>query len=181
MVVPVTEERLRLMLARLAKWLRASRDGDLVPALPPMALVKTLLATPDAGLPVLGPRGAEYPLTPDELAEALAGFVRDYGLRLVCGCCGTTPAHIRAVADAIGSVTPALRHPRRLARARVQLSARASAPAPARRGGAPLDGSAAAAVSSHRNSFDCNGFIADGEIRRTRPSRRRTRRVTVGR
>ena len=52
-VVPVTEERLRLMLARLAKWLRASRNGDLVPALPPMALVKTLLATPDAGLPVL--------------------------------------------------------------------------------------------------------------------------------
>ncbi|MDT7580443.1 MAG: 5-methyltetrahydrofolate--homocysteine methyltransferase [Pseudonocardiales bacterium] len=67
---------------------------------------------PNAGLPVLGARGAEYPLTPDELAEALAGFVRDYGLRLVGGCCGTTPAHVRAVADAIAEVTPAVRHPR---------------------------------------------------------------------
>src|SRR4051812_47889502 len=71
-----------------------------------------LSVMPNAGLPVLGKRGAEYPLTPDELAEALSGFVRDYGLRLVGGCCGTTPAHVRAVADAIPSVTPARRHPR---------------------------------------------------------------------
>ena len=65
-----------------------------------------LSVMPNAGLPQLGPRGAVYPLGPDELAEALSGFVRDYGLRLVGGCCGTTPAHVRAVADAIGSVTP---------------------------------------------------------------------------
>jgi 5-methyltetrahydrofolate--homocysteine methyltransferase len=71
-----------------------------------------LSVMPNAGLPQLGPRGAEYPLTPDELAEALQTFVRDYGLRLVGGCCGTTPAHVRAVADAIPSVTPATRHPR---------------------------------------------------------------------
>src|SRR3954471_16907045 len=71
-----------------------------------------LSVMPNAGLPVLGKRGAEYPLTPDELAEALSGFVRDYGLRLVGGCCGTTPAHVRAVADTIPSVTPARRHPR---------------------------------------------------------------------
>ena len=71
-----------------------------------------LSVMPNAGLPQLGPRGAEYPLTPDELAEALATFVRDYGLRLVGGCCGTTPAHVRAVADAIPAVTPAVRHPR---------------------------------------------------------------------
>ena len=71
-----------------------------------------LSVMPNAGLPVLGPRGAEYPLTPDELAEALAAFVSDYGLRLVGGCCGTTPAHVRAVADAIPSVTPAVPHPR---------------------------------------------------------------------
>src|SRR5690349_1274287 len=71
-----------------------------------------LSVMPNAGLPVLGKRGAEYPLTPDELAEALAGFVRDYGLRLVGGCCGTTPAHVRAVAETIPSVPPARRHPR---------------------------------------------------------------------
>ena len=50
---------------------------------------------PNAGLPVLGAKGAEYPLQPDELAEALSGFVSEYGLSLVGGCCGTTPEHIR--------------------------------------------------------------------------------------
>lgn len=71
-----------------------------------------LSVMPNAGLPVLGKNGAEYPLTAEELAEALSVFVRDYGLRLVGGCCGTTPAHVRAVADAIPSVTPAVRRPR---------------------------------------------------------------------
>ena len=59
---------------------------------------------PNAGLPVLGANGAEYPLQPDELAEALSGFVTDYGLSLVGGCCGTTPEHIRRVAEAVPGV-----------------------------------------------------------------------------
>jgi 5-methyltetrahydrofolate--homocysteine methyltransferase len=71
-----------------------------------------LSVMPNAGLPVLGKNGAEYPLTAEELAEALSVFIRDYGLRLVGGCCGTTPAHIRAVADAVPAVTPAVRRPR---------------------------------------------------------------------
>ncbi|WKD61197.1 Methionine synthase [Corynebacterium ciconiae DSM 44920] len=54
---------------------------------------------PNAGLPVLGPNGAEYPLTPEELGDALARFVDDYGLAMVGGCCGTTPEHIRVVVD----------------------------------------------------------------------------------
>jgi 5-methyltetrahydrofolate--homocysteine methyltransferase len=56
---------------------------------------------PNAGLPVLGARGAEYPLQPDELAEALDGFISQFGLSLVGGCCGTTPEHIRKVAAAV--------------------------------------------------------------------------------
>jgi 5-methyltetrahydrofolate--homocysteine methyltransferase len=52
---------------------------------------------PNAGLPVLGPNGATYPLSPDELALALSTFVDDYGLTLIGGCCGTTPAHLAAV------------------------------------------------------------------------------------
>jgi 5-methyltetrahydrofolate--homocysteine methyltransferase len=58
---------------------------------------------PNAGLPVLGANGAEYPLQPDELAEALAGFISEFGLSLVGGCCGTTPEHIRQVAAAVTS------------------------------------------------------------------------------
>ncbi|HEX3547954.1 MAG TPA: methionine synthase [Mycobacterium sp.] len=65
---------------------------------------------PNAGLPVLGANGAEYPLQPDELAEALSGFVSEYGLSLVGGCCGTTPEHIRKVVEAIPGVQRAERH-----------------------------------------------------------------------
>ena len=57
---------------------------------------------PNAGLPQLGPNGASYPLGPDELAEYLEGFVDSYGLTLVGGCCGTTPAHMEAVVKKIG-------------------------------------------------------------------------------
>ncbi|GAA1329462.1 methionine synthase [Pseudonocardia xinjiangensis] len=71
-----------------------------------------LSVMPNAGLPVLGPNGAEYPLDPDGLAEALSTFVRDYGLRLVGGCCGSTPEHVRAVSDAVRHLTPAARTPR---------------------------------------------------------------------
>ena len=52
---------------------------------------------PNAGLPVLGANGASYPLGPAELAVALEGFVNDYGISLVGGCCGTTPEHLSAV------------------------------------------------------------------------------------
>jgi len=71
-----------------------------------------LSVMPNAGLPELGPNGAVYPLTPDQLAAALAGFVREYGVRLVGGCCGTTPEHISAVVAAVREITPAVRRPR---------------------------------------------------------------------
>ncbi|MGP4017174.1 methionine synthase [Saccharopolyspora sp. 5N708] len=66
---------------------------------------------PNAGLPQLGPNGAVYPLLPDELAEALLGFVNDFGARLVGGCCGTTTEHVRAVVEAVGALAPAPRTP----------------------------------------------------------------------
>jgi putative DNA primase/helicase len=50
---PLTEDRLRHTLARLADWRRHTRkDGD-VPANPPASVVKSILATPDPALPVL--------------------------------------------------------------------------------------------------------------------------------
>ena len=49
----MTEDRVRHVLARLVVWLRMSRTGDLVPAHPPMGLVKDILATPNPALPVL--------------------------------------------------------------------------------------------------------------------------------
>ncbi|MEU7904789.1 methionine synthase [Actinoplanes sp. NPDC049118] len=64
---------------------------------------------PNAGLPVLASGGAYYPLTPDELAEALERFVREYGVSLVGGCCGTTPAHIEAVVNSVRGLRAAPR------------------------------------------------------------------------
>jgi 5-methyltetrahydrofolate--homocysteine methyltransferase len=54
---------------------------------------------PNAGLPILGANGAYYPLTPAELATAHEQFVREFGLGLVGGCCGTTPEHMAAVVE----------------------------------------------------------------------------------
>ncbi|AEF40412.1 Methionine synthase [Hoyosella subflava DQS3-9A1] len=67
---------------------------------------------PNAGLPVLGANGAEYPLTAEELGVALSGFVREFGLALVGGCCGTTPEHIRQLRAAVLETRQAERHPR---------------------------------------------------------------------
>ena len=67
---------------------------------------------PNAGLPQLGPDGARYPLGAGELADALRGFVGEFGAALVGGCCGTTPEHIAAVAAAVADLAPAPRRPR---------------------------------------------------------------------
>ncbi|MEV0221417.1 methionine synthase [Streptomyces sp. NPDC050704] len=71
-----------------------------------------LSCMPNAGLPVLGKNGAHYPLTAPELADAQETFVREYGLSLVGGCCGTTPEHLRQVVERVRDLTPAERHPR---------------------------------------------------------------------
>jgi len=56
---------------------------------------------PNAGLPLMGPKGETiYPERPEEMARELAAFVHDFGVNAIGGCCGTTPAHIRAFAEA---------------------------------------------------------------------------------
>jgi 5-methyltetrahydrofolate--homocysteine methyltransferase len=65
---------------------------------------------PNAGLPVLTADGAHYPLSPEELATAHEQFVREFGLGLIGGCCGTTPAHLKAVVERLrGSAAPEAR------------------------------------------------------------------------
>ncbi|MEU2437896.1 methionine synthase [Streptomyces rubradiris] len=71
-----------------------------------------LSCMPNAGLPVLGKDGAHYPLSAPELADAQETFVREYGLSLVGGCCGTTPEHLRQVVERVRGVTPPERDPR---------------------------------------------------------------------
>jgi 5-methyltetrahydrofolate--homocysteine methyltransferase len=57
---------------------------------------------PNAGLPLMGPKGETiYPESPEELAKELAGFVKEFGVNVVGGCCGSTPAHITALCEAL--------------------------------------------------------------------------------
>jgi 5-methyltetrahydrofolate--homocysteine methyltransferase len=63
---------------------------------------RPLSVQPNAGLPMMEGGQAVYRLTPDELAHHHERFVRDHGVAMAGGCCGTTPDHIRAVAAAVG-------------------------------------------------------------------------------
>ena len=58
---------------------------------------------PNAGLPnAFG----EYDETPEQMASVIGGFARDGLLNMVGGCCGTTPAHIKAIAEAVSNIAP---------------------------------------------------------------------------
>ncbi|HTZ62604.1 MAG TPA: homocysteine S-methyltransferase family protein [Solirubrobacteraceae bacterium] len=62
---------------------------------------------PNAGLPLQGPEGETiFPEQPGPLADALAEFVERYGVGIVGGCCGTTPAHIAAIVERVGGSAP---------------------------------------------------------------------------
>jgi 5-methyltetrahydrofolate--homocysteine methyltransferase len=61
---------------------------------------------PNAGIPENVGGRAHYHLTPEELTRFLAHFVRDLGVGIVGGCCGTTQAHVRMVVEAVGGLSP---------------------------------------------------------------------------
>ena len=58
---------------------------------------------PNAGLPNAF---AEYDETPEEMATTIREFAEAGFLNLVGGCCGTSPAHIKAIAEAVAGLTP---------------------------------------------------------------------------
>ncbi len=67
---------------------------------------RPLIVQPNAGLPQLVDGKPHYTLTPAEMAKWLLEFVEVDGVNIVGGCCGTTPAHLAAVVDAIGTRAP---------------------------------------------------------------------------
>ena len=68
-------------------------------------------ALPNAGLPSVVDGKMHYDLTPDALAEHLSVFVRELGVSIVGGCCGTTPEHLAKVVAACANLDPAPRSP----------------------------------------------------------------------
>ncbi len=78
---------------------------------------KLISVLPNAGLPQNEGGHAVYKLKPEELAQYHKRFVEEYGVRIVGGCCGTTPEHLKAVVDAVSGVEPAKRDTKYLAAA----------------------------------------------------------------
>ncbi|HSL33534.1 MAG TPA: methionine synthase, partial [Candidatus Limnocylindrales bacterium] len=58
---------------------------------------------PNAGLPN---EFGGYDDTPESMAHVIGGFARDGLVNLAGGCCGTTPAHVRAIAEAVAGLPP---------------------------------------------------------------------------
>ena len=69
---------------------------------------------PNAGLPENIGGVAHYRLTPTEMKMQLMHFVEDLGVQVIGGCCGTTAAHIGALADLAKELHPAPRPVRQL-------------------------------------------------------------------
>ena len=62
---------------------------------------------PNAGLPLQGPDGETiFPETPEQISSVLGEFVERHNVGIVGGCCGTTPEHIRALAERVAGRVP---------------------------------------------------------------------------
>ncbi|MBV9522712.1 MAG: dihydropteroate synthase, partial [Alphaproteobacteria bacterium] len=66
---------------------------------------------PNAGLPELVAGKTQYPLTPSELAQWLERFIREDGIGMIGGCCGTDVPHIAALDAMLGRLGGAARRP----------------------------------------------------------------------
>lgn len=66
---------------------------------------RPVIVQPNAGLPELRDGKTIFPLGPEAFARKTIKFV-EMGARLIGGCCGTTPAHIRALRDAARGLDP---------------------------------------------------------------------------
>ena len=70
-----------------------------------------IAALPNAGLPSVVDGKMHYDLSPEALVEHLSIFVRELGVSVIGGCCGTTPEHLAKVVAACANLEPARRSP----------------------------------------------------------------------
>ncbi|HEX7698667.1 MAG TPA: bifunctional homocysteine S-methyltransferase/methylenetetrahydrofolate reductase [Candidatus Acidoferrum sp.] len=84
----------------------------LLPVLQELAAVDDLRVSgmPNAGFPKREGDRIVYPKSSPEYFALFAREAAALGVRLLGGCCGTTPAHIRAMAEAVKSLRPAKSH-----------------------------------------------------------------------
>ena len=61
---------------------------------------------PNAGLPISVEGKTVYPLSPEDMAQYMYDYTIKYGLNIIGGCCGTRPAHIKAISKKLKDVKP---------------------------------------------------------------------------
>ena len=71
---------------------------------------KPVFVMPNAGMPENVGGHAHYKLSPEELVQYLSHFVKDLGVSIVGGCCGTTKEHIRQLVNAVGGLASRARN-----------------------------------------------------------------------
>lgn len=71
---------------------------------------------PNAGLPESENGKTVFKLTPEDMAQHLKEYVCEFGINIVGGCCGTTPAHISEIASTVRGLVPKKREVPRLVR-----------------------------------------------------------------
>ena len=64
---------------------------------------------PNAGLPSVVDGKMHYDETPETFTAQVTHFASDFGVNVVGGCCGTTPAHLKLVVEAMQRITPKTR------------------------------------------------------------------------
>ena len=69
---------------------------------------------PNAGLPSVVEGKMHYDETPETFSAQIVHFAKDFGVNIVGGCCGTTPAHLKLVVEAMQGITPKSRQPKLL-------------------------------------------------------------------
>lgn len=67
---------------------------------------KPVFVMPNAGMPENVGGHAHYRLGPEEFTRTLTHFVKDLGVNVVGGCCGTTKEHLRQLAASVASLAP---------------------------------------------------------------------------
>jgi 5-methyltetrahydrofolate--homocysteine methyltransferase len=72
---------------------------------------------PNAGLPSVVDGKMHYDETPESFTAQLLHFAQDFGVNIVGGCCGTTPAHLKLAVEAMQGITPKQRNAKLVAAA----------------------------------------------------------------
>jgi len=85
-----------------APFIKAFRENSSLP----------LILNPNAGLPITEGAKTSYPVGPEEFAELMKPLVKEY-VAVAGGCCGTTPAHIKALTAKCNTIQPKTPTPRK--------------------------------------------------------------------